>query len=72
MNKHINKNKIVDPTRRYFLGKLDGFESNEERKFEKNHLKAYKRGDKFFINGYTRDLKGNKIPNIFMVKQEWK
>lgn len=27
--------------RRKFLGKLEDFESNEERKFEKLHLKAY-------------------------------
>jgi hypothetical protein len=72
MNKHKNKNKIVDETRRYFLGKLDGFESNEEKKFEKKHLKSYIRGDNFFIDGYKLDEHGNKIPNVYLVKQEWK
>lgn len=58
--------------RRYFGGKLDGFSSKEERNFEKKHLKCYKRGDKWFIHGYTIDESGNKKPNIFVVKEEWK
>lgn len=65
------KEKIEEP-RRYFLGKLDGFSSKEERDFENKHLKAYKRGDKWFVHGYTLNEQGTKIPNIFPVKEEWK
>ena len=38
----------AEPKRR-FKGKIDNFESKEERNFEKKHLKAYLRGDKYFM-----------------------
>lgn len=40
------KNKV-----RVFKGKINNFTSKEERNFEKKHLKAYLRGDKFFTYG---------------------
>lgn len=46
-------------TKRIFKGKLDNFTSKEERNFEKKHLKAYLRGDKYFFFGV--DAKGEPI-----------
>ena len=46
-------------TKRIFKGKLDSFTSKEERNFEKKHLKAYLRGDKYFFFGV--DAKGEPI-----------
>ena len=43
---------------RSFLGKTEGFESKEERNFEKAHLKAYLRGAKIFYHGYEGSATG--------------
>lgn len=49
---------------REFKGKLSGFRSNEERNFEKKHLKAYLKGETLFQFG--RDHLGK--PMYFKVK----
>lgn len=56
----------AEPKRR-FKGKIDNFESKEERNFEKKHLKAYLRGDKYFF--YGTDALGKPIQ--YEVQQEW-
>ena len=42
---------------RVFLGKLSGFQSKQERNFEKKHLKSYLRGDVTFSYGYDNERK---------------
>jgi len=68
----------IEPTtqgkkRRRFLGKTEGFLNNEEKLFEKAHLKAYLKGKKRFNHGFEkgRDLRGNLIPTTHPVKQEF-
>ena len=61
MYKESNKTLL-----RQFKGKIDNFSSKEERNFEKKHLKAYLRGDKYFFYGID-DL-GN--PKRYEVQQE--
>ena len=51
------RKKTVD---RKFLGKLVGpWKDNQERNYEKKHLRAYKRGDEFFTYGYKQET----LPN---------
>lgn len=52
---------------REFLGKIKDFSSKEEQKFEKAHLKAYKRGLKYFRFGKTED----GYPDFHEVKQRY-
>lgn len=58
---------------REFLGKIKDFDSLEEAKFEKKHLKAYLRGLDEFKYGYEMKLDryGNEYsaPIVHKVKQ---
>jgi hypothetical protein len=48
------KNKpfyLSDEHTRSFGGKTEGFDSHEEKMFEKKHLKAYLKGKKIFTYG---------------------
>lgn len=59
--------------KRRFLGKTEGFINDEEKKFEKAHLKAYLKGKKRFNHGFEggRNMQGVLIPTIHLVKQEF-
>lgn len=52
---------------RSFGGKIDNFKDNQERSFEKKHLKAYLKGFNKFRNGRT--IEG--YPNYTPVKEIW-
>lgn len=51
--------KTTKYTDRKFLGKLENFTSLAEKKFEKKHFRAYKRGQSSFTHGV--DEKGYPI-----------
>ena len=63
----MNKEQYSLEPKRKFKGKIDNFDSKEERNFEKKHLKAYLRGDKYFF--YGTDALGKPIQ--YEVQQEW-
>ena len=63
----MNKEQYNPESKRKFKGKLDNFDNKQERNFEKKHLKAYLRGDKYFF--YGKDAFGNPIKHE--VQQEW-
>lgn len=57
---------------RSFEGKLDNFESKEERRFEQKHLKAYLKGWTQFTYGVNVDKEtGIKFPKYHEVKQSY-
>lgn len=61
--------------KRQFLGKTDNFETNDERSFEKRHLKAYLNGDKEFRFRYktvTTHLGDKREMAWFTVKEDQK
>lgn len=60
--------KKENEKRRSFGGKIDNFENDVERNFEKKHLRAYLKGFqlfKFGLNAIT------KRPNMVAVKEVW-
>lgn len=54
--------------RRRFLGKIDNFQTKEERNFEQKHLKAYLRGDTYFKAKVLMDVPDEEKPEV-MVKR---
>ncbi len=62
----MTNNKIK--TKRSFGGKIDNFETKEERNFQKKHLRAYLKGNSHFRHGF--DLKGKPI--FFKTIEIWK
>lgn len=56
---------------RRFGGKISGFKDNAEANFEKKHLKAYLKGDKYFRHGF-KDEDDIRVPAYHKVKEEWK
>ena len=56
---------------RKFLGKLDNFDSKEDRNFNKKMLKAYLAGDAEFYYGWKKDKKGKKIHVLHTTKQKY-
>ena len=50
---------------RSFGGKLSGFVSKEERKYQRKNLKAYMKGDKFFRYGFDT----NRRPNWYLTDE---
>lgn len=61
-----------DTHTRRFLGKLTDFESKQERRREKKHLRAYLKGRKFFQDGFEDgNLPGQRIPRYFPVLEKW-
>lgn len=55
--------------RRKFLGKISEFDTKEEERFEKKHLKAYLLGKESFISGYKSNSKDARVPVWTKVKQ---
>lgn len=53
---------------RKFGGKIDNFESKDEQRLEKKHLKAYLRGNTYFKYGFTTNEDGMRIPAWHKVK----
>lgn len=53
------KGEVPHKQGRRFLGKTEGFIDKQEQKFENRHLKAYKRGEEYFI--YGRDVERNPV-----------
>lgn len=56
--------------RRYFTGKLSGFESKAERNFQKKNLKAYIQGKQWFVFGRNPDYLGR--PMYYKTSEEWR
>lgn len=54
--------------KRSFAGKTNDFKNNQERNFEKAHLKAYLNGNKWFRYGQF-DQRGEPI--YFPVAERW-
>lgn len=54
--------------KRRFLGKLNGFDDNVDRNFNKKMLKAYLRGNTRFSFGLTRE---SRQPIMYDVQQEY-
>lgn len=54
---------------RKFLGKMKEFESDEEKKFEKKHLKAYLKGFEKFTYGYVHQR--NPITGLMETVPAW-
>ena len=56
------------PKRRSFLGKLNGFESKDERNRETKHLKSYLKGYKYYTHGFET-VNGKRERKYYEVQQ---
>ena len=66
--------KKQEEFKRQFGGKLDNFESKQERAFEQKHLHNYLRGNTRFKFGYKNietPYGVQRVPAWYAVKEEW-
>lgn len=56
---------------RSFGGKTKDFDSKEERNREKNHLRAYLAGRKYYFFGFFTNALGQRERVMYKVKEVW-